>query len=61
MLCFLISNCLSFQEAIREHMRTLDENEPRDFIDVYVKEMKKNDGINNATYTGKQCDILFRK
>lgn len=39
------------REAIREHMRTLDENEPRDFIDVYVKEMKKNDGINNVTYT----------
>jgi hypothetical protein len=41
-------------------MRTFDENQPRDFIDVYLKEMKKNDGINNVTYTGKQCDIIFR-
>jgi hypothetical protein len=56
-LCCLISNCLFFQEAIREHKRTLDENEPRDFIDVYLKEIKKNDGINHASYTGKQCDI----
>jgi hypothetical protein len=34
-------------------MRTFDENDPRDFIDVYLKEMKKNDGINNASFTGK--------
>jgi hypothetical protein len=33
-------------------MKTLDENEPRDFIDVYLKEIKKNDGINNTSFTG---------
>jgi hypothetical protein len=51
----------SFQQAIREHAQTLDENESRDFIDVYLKEMKKNDGINNTSFTGKYCGILFRK
>ncbi|PNF20447.1 Methyl farnesoate epoxidase [Cryptotermes secundus] len=40
-----------FREAIRQHARTLDENESRDFIDVYLKEMKKNDGINNTSFT----------
>jgi hypothetical protein len=34
-------------------MKTLDENAPRDFIDVYLREIKKNDGINNASFTGK--------
>jgi hypothetical protein len=42
-------------------MRTLDENEPRDFIDVYLAKMKKNDGPRNVTYSGKQCHIFFRK
>lgn len=39
------------RESIREHMDTIDENAPRDFIDVYLKEMKKNDGITNASFT----------
>jgi hypothetical protein len=60
-LCSLIPNLLSFQETIREHIKTLDENAPRDFIDMYLKEIKKNDGINNVTFTGKKCSILFRK
>ena len=51
--CGLIPNLLSFQESIREHVKTLDENAPRDFIDVYLKETKKNDGINNTSFTGK--------
>jgi hypothetical protein len=34
-------------------MKTFDENAPRDYIDMYLKEMKKNDGINNASFTGK--------
>lgn len=50
---YLTYSCLPFQEAIREHASTLDENESRDFIDVYLKEMKKNDGINNTSFTGK--------
>jgi hypothetical protein len=49
-----IDFCLfHFQQSIGEHLKTLDESEPRDFIDVYLKEMKKNDGINNVSYTGK--------
>jgi len=39
------------RESVREHMRTFDENAPRDYIDMYLKEMKKNDGINNASFT----------
>jgi len=39
------------RENIREHTSTFDENAPRDFIDVYLREMKKNDGINNASFT----------
>lgn len=34
-------------------MKTLDENAPRDFIDLYLTEMKKNDGTNNSSYTGR--------
>jgi hypothetical protein len=51
--CSLIPNLLFFQENIREHTKTFDENAPRDFIDVYLREMKKNDGINNSSFTGK--------
>jgi len=40
-----------FRGSIREHLKTFDENAPRDFIDVYLNEIKKNDGINNVTYT----------
>jgi hypothetical protein len=54
MLCHCLTyGLVLFQEAIREHAKTLDENESRDFIDVYLKEMKKNDGINNTSFTGK--------
>jgi hypothetical protein len=53
MYVILLFNFVPFQEAVREHAKTLDENESRDFIDVYLKEMKKNDGINNASFTGK--------
>jgi hypothetical protein len=42
-------------------LRTHDENAPRDFIDMYLTEMKKNDGINNVTFTGKKFGFLFRK
>ncbi|XP_021919684.1 methyl farnesoate epoxidase-like [Zootermopsis nevadensis] len=40
-----------FRKSIREHMKTLDENAPRDFIDLYLTEMKQNDGTNNSSYT----------
>jgi hypothetical protein len=52
-LCYLTSDILFFQETIREHIKTLDENEPRDFIDMYLNEMKKNDGSNNSSFSGR--------
>jgi hypothetical protein len=54
MLCHCLTyGLLLFQETIRQHAKTLDDNESRDFIDVYLKEMKKNDGISNSSFTGK--------
>jgi hypothetical protein len=33
-------------------MKTRDENEPRDFIDIYLSEIKKNEGNKYTTFTG---------
>jgi len=47
------------RESVREHVKTLDENAPRDFIDVYLKETKKNDGINNTSFTEDALVMLL--
>ncbi|XP_049963436.1 methyl farnesoate epoxidase-like isoform X2 [Schistocerca serialis cubense] len=45
------------REAIHEHMKTLDEDNPRDFIDVYLREMK-NSGDPTFTEDGLAA-IIF--
>ncbi|XP_049788059.1 farnesoate epoxidase-like isoform X2 [Schistocerca cancellata] len=45
------------EEAIHEHMKTLDEDNPRDFIDVYLREMK-NSGDPTFTEDGLAA-IIF--
>ncbi|XP_069672282.1 methyl farnesoate epoxidase-like [Periplaneta americana] len=47
-----------FKQSIREHMETLDENDPRDFIDLYLIEMKKNNSIN-TTYTEDSLILIL--
>ena len=34
--------CLLFQNSISDHEKILDENNPRDLIDDYLIELKKN-------------------
>ena len=47
-----IDEILAFlNEEIEEHERTLDENNARDFIDVYLTEMKQNKTKENV-FTG---------
>ena len=41
-----------FREEIKDHENTFDENNMRDFIDVYLCEMRKND-TNRDIFTGK--------
>lgn len=52
-------------KAVGEHEKTRDENYSRDFIDVYLKEMKnqKDSGVENSTFFRKElvsvCADLF--
>jgi hypothetical protein len=41
------------QRTIAKHEHTLDENNPRDFIDTYLIEMKKHNTDGNSIFTGK--------
>lgn len=50
-------------EAIEEHRATLDPDNPRDFIDIYLCEMEKQKNDPNTTFTEKQllatCSDIF--
>jgi len=37
-----------FEETIHEHQRTISEGHPRDFIDVYLQEVKKTDDPSSS-------------
>lgn len=43
-----------FRGYISEHENTLDSNNIRDFIDVYLMEMKENQNSENSFYTAEQ-------
>ncbi|KAJ4434999.1 hypothetical protein ANN_23571 [Periplaneta americana] len=40
-----------FRQSIREHHKSLDENNPRDLTDVYLKEMKRQYDNPDSTFT----------
>ncbi|XP_069696214.1 methyl farnesoate epoxidase-like [Periplaneta americana] len=40
-----------FREIINEHEKTIDENNPRDLIDVYLREMKQQSSNPDTTFT----------
>jgi hypothetical protein len=40
------------QQIIKEHQETYDENNPRDFVDVYLKKMNSERGNPNTTFDG---------
>jgi hypothetical protein len=41
MTCYYYEQ-LNFQKELKNHMETFDENHARDFMDVYIAEMKKD-------------------
>jgi hypothetical protein len=41
------------QQIIKEHQETYDENNPRDFVDVYLKKMNFEKSNPNTTFDGK--------
>ena len=43
----------NFQKSIREHKETIDENNARDLIDVYLREIKLQKNNPDSTFTGK--------
>ena len=43
----------NFQKSIREHKKTIDENNARDLIDVYLGEIKLQRNNSDSTFTGK--------
>jgi hypothetical protein len=44
-----------FKAVTHEHARTMDENDPRDFLDVYLQEMKKK---SNSSFSGNEGSCL---
>lgn len=40
-----------FRKSIREHKRTIDENNPRDFMDVYLRETEVQSNKPDSTFT----------
>lgn len=40
-----------FREIIKEHEKTIDENNPRDLIDVYLRELKQQSSNPDTTFT----------
>lgn len=50
-----------FQTARQEHEQTFDENDLRDFIDVFLKRMKSEQNNPNTTFDGKpkRTSILY--
>ncbi|KAK7085879.1 hypothetical protein SK128_006582 [Halocaridina rubra] len=51
------------ERAIDEHKASMDTDNPRDFIDLYLKEMQKNNNNEESTYNDDQlvalCTDLF--
>ncbi|XP_065352558.1 uncharacterized protein LOC135947516 [Cloeon dipterum] len=46
------------QKTIDEHKATYQDDSMRDFIDVFIKEMKENENIENSTFHEQQLVIL---
>lgn len=42
-----------FRQLVKEHEQTFDENDLRDFIDVFLKRMKSEQNNPNTTFDGK--------
>lgn len=41
------------QKSMNEHKQVLDPDNPRDFIDIYLTEIRKNSNNPDTTFTGK--------
>nr|AGM32646.1 cytochrome P450 [Coptotermes formosanus] len=48
-----------FKKTIREHKKTMDENNARDLIDVYLKETKLQSNNPDSTFTGYTTQKLY--
>jgi len=44
--------CLLQQKTIHEHKLMLEENNPRDFMDVFLCQMEAENADENPTFTG---------
>ena len=44
---------LKLQESLLEHQKTFDPENPRDFIDIYLKEIYDKKDDQNTTFTGQ--------
>jgi hypothetical protein len=42
-----------FRKEIKEHEISLDDNEVRDFIDAYLKEIKQQEAGENTDFSGR--------
>jgi hypothetical protein len=48
------------QRTVREHEEDLDENNPRDFIDTYLIEMRKQSSNAESIFTGTYINLLVK-
>lgn len=46
------------QHSINEHKNSFQEDNMRDFVDVFLSEMKAQESNENSTFTG--CDVYFK-
>jgi hypothetical protein len=50
--------CLLQQKTIHEHKLTLQENDPWDFIDIYLLQIEATNADENSTFTGIYFPVL---
>ena len=49
-----------FRELYKEHIKTIDLNNPRDFMDVYINKIRKEEAISdNSDFTAEQLLALY--
>ena len=44
------------QDTVKEHLQTYDPNDMRDFIDIYLRELKKDDV--DSSFCGKRLTYM---
>jgi hypothetical protein len=52
-MCVIIQKYFVMQEDLEKHRETIDRENPRDFLDMYLIEMENQTGNPNSSFCGK--------